>query len=147
MRYSPNSSLLFPLENSAIRGSLLPVSYTHLDVYKRQKVFSVTYLYMLTSLFSFPCLTILPALCSRSAGRQGTSRSCKAISLFCTFVPAPIFCVEPIKIRISPFLTFAKSSSFCLSEFASCIKAVSYTHLKRYPKRAITAIGMIDFKL
>ena len=73
--------------------------------------------------------------CSKSAGRQGTSRSCKAINLFCTFVPAPIFCVEPIKIRTSPFLTFAKSSSFCLSEFASCIKAISsfrYSHSYKF---------------
>ena len=37
------------------------------------KVFSVTYLYMLTSLFSFPCLTILPARCSKSAGRSSRS--------------------------------------------------------------------------
>ena len=38
-----------------------------------------------------PCRKILPARCSKSAGLQGQSKSCMAINLFCTLVPAPIF--------------------------------------------------------
>ena len=90
-------------------------------------VFSVTYRYINTVLFSFPRRIILPSLCSISEGRQGTSKWCNAVSLSCTFVPAPIFRVEPIKIRISPLRTFANSSLFLASVFAVCIKAISFS--------------------
>ena len=72
-----------------------------------------------------PCRKIRPSCCSMSEGRQGTSRWCSAISLSCTLVPAPIFCVEPSKKRTCPLLTFPNSSAFLSSVFASCINAIS----------------------
>ena len=60
-----------------------------------------------------------------SDGRQGTSRWCSAISLSCTLVPAPIFCVEPNKKRTCPLLTLPNSSAFLVSVFASCINDIS----------------------
>ena len=43
--------------------------------------FSVTYRYICTSGFMLPCRTMRPALCSKSPGRHGASRSCRAINL------------------------------------------------------------------
>lgn len=63
--------------------------------------------------------------CSTSDGLNGGSRSCEARSLFCTFVPAPIFCVEPMSTLTSPSRTLAKRASFDFSVVASCIKAIS----------------------
>ena len=60
-----------------------------------------------------------------SAGRQPTSRWCTAMSLSCTFVPAPIFWVEPNRTRTCPDRTLAKSSFFFASVSASWIKAIS----------------------
>ena len=62
---------------------------------------------------------ILPARCSRSAGLHGISRSWTAISFFWTFVPVPIFAVEPSRTRISPLRTLSKRLDFCCSVFAS----------------------------
>ena len=86
---------------------------------------SVTYRKIFTLSFILPCLKILPSCCSMSEGRQGTSRWCKAISRSCTFVPAPIFAVEPNKKRTCPLLTFANSSAFLVSVLALWIKAIS----------------------
>ena len=85
----------------------------------------VTYLYKCTFSLILPCLTILPRLCSRSAGRHGTSKSCRAMILSCTFVPVPILPVEPSKILTSPLLTFENNSDFWASVFALCIYAIS----------------------
>ncbi len=74
----------------------------------------------------FPCLKILPSCCSMSAGRQGMSRWCRATSLSWTFVPAPIFCVEPNKKRTCPLLTLPNSSAFFVSVSAVCINAISF---------------------
>ena len=60
-----------------------------------------------------------------SAGLHGTSKWCKAISLSCTFVPAPIFDVEPNRKRICPERTLENSTAFCLSVLASWINAIS----------------------
>mgnify|MGYP000665293672 CR=1 FL=1 len=43
--------------------------------------------------------TIRPLRCSRSPGRQGQSRSCRAISRSWTFIPAPILKVLPMSTR------------------------------------------------
>ena len=59
-----------------------------------------------------------------SLGRHGQSKLWSATSLSCTFVPAPIFWVEPNKIRTSPLLTFANNSFFCTSVVASWIKRI-----------------------
>ena len=48
-----------------------------------------------------------------------------AMSRSWTFVPAPIFCVEPISTRMAPLRTFAKSWSFFTSVSASWMNAIS----------------------
>ena len=51
--------------------------------------------------------------------------------LFCTFVPAPIFCVLPIRIRTSPRRTFLNSSCFFASVSASWINLISDSGIPR----------------
>ena len=53
------------------------------------------------------------------------------MSLSCTFVPAPIFGVEPNSIRTSPLLTLANNSFFCASVVASWIKRICSAGMPR----------------
>ena len=59
-----------------------------------------------------------------TAGFQGGSRSCLATSRFCTLVPVPIFCVEPIRTRMDPCRTFSNRDCFLASESASPTEAI-----------------------
>ncbi len=60
-----------------------------------------------------------------SDGHQGQSISCEVMILFCTFVSAPIFAVEPSRIRTSPLRTFLNNSCFLASVSASWINLIS----------------------
>ena len=70
---------------------------------------------------------ILPARCSRSAGLHGQSKSWLAYNSVCTFVPAPIFGVEPKSILTSPFLTLENRSFFLTSVSALWINSISFS--------------------
>ena len=86
-------------------------------------------------------------LCSISDGRHGQSRWCSATSLSCTFVQAPIFCVEPSKKRTCPLLTFANSSAFLISVFASWMNAISFSGTPFSISFFLYHMLLIDFKI
>ena len=48
-----------------------------------------------------------------------------AASLRCTLVPAPIFCVDPMRMRTAPAFTFPKRASFFASVSVSWMNATS----------------------
>ena len=108
---------------------------------------------MWTSGFILPWRMIRPLRCSRSPGRQGASRSCRAISRSCTFMPAPILKVEPISTRTCPERTLLNNSFFRTSVFASWMKAIcslgmplatSFSRMSSYTVKSASS-GVLSF--
>ena len=80
---------------------------------------------MLTSGLRLPWRRMRPSRWATSAGRHGASRWCSATARSCTFVPTPIFSVEPISTATLPVRQAANRRPLSRSVFASWMNRIA----------------------